>query len=235
MLSEMRQKDFIDWWCDLQMRAGTNSNAPTSEMVWEFIQSHQQPFDRVAVDKIEDLVTEFYMAVDSAAREGRILINDPCVGLVTEIECLIIDRENCEDRCIKPECGTCGGSGEACGLQLDCCTHPSQKAQGRCERCPEWGACPDCKPECGHGVLNKRDGVTKCGYCRVVIYCRGRGVVQYVADERVEQQRKGRERRQSKTERLQGTTTEMRNVEKPTWAEYMSITVIAILIIVWMA
>ncbi len=42
--------------------------------------------------------------------------------------------------------GTCGRSGEACGLQPGCCLNPHERAYRGCSGCEHFGHCPDCKP-----------------------------------------------------------------------------------------
>ena len=41
-------------------------------------------------------------------------------------------------------CGTCGRSGEACGLQPGCCLNPHERAYRGCSGCEHFGPCLDC-------------------------------------------------------------------------------------------
>ena len=60
-------------------------------------------------------------------------------------------------------CGTCGRSGEACGLQPGCCLNPHERAYRGCSGCEHFGPCPDCTEVRYHrnegGMhLDERDG-----------------------------------------------------------------------------
>lgn len=98
---------------------------------------------------------------------------------------------SCDERfCVCSHvCATREGSGEVCH-----CVGLLMTRRGTfCLKCDhkDWQPCPKCKP-CEHLLLNKMDGITKCGDCKEVVYPRNDGH-SFHLEERSRQRREGRE------------------------------------------